>query len=45
VSTSVGIPGFFDVIIEGTRRRCRSLWRTDTKIGVFFKQASRPSAP
>jgi hypothetical protein len=45
VSTSVGIPGFFDVIIGGTRRRCRSLWRTDTKIGVFFKQASRPSAP
>lgn len=44
VSTSVGIPGFFDVIIEGARRRCHSLWRTDTKIGVVFERASRPSA-
>jgi hypothetical protein len=44
VSTSFGIPGSFDVIIEGARRRCRSLWRTDTIIGVSFEQASRPSA-
>jgi len=44
VSTSFGIPGSFDVIIEGARRRCRSLWRTDTIIGVSFEQARRPSA-
>ena len=36
VSTSFGIPGNFDVIIEGARRRCRVLWRTDTMIGVSF---------
>jgi len=36
VSTTVGIPGNFDVVIDGTRRRCRSQWRTDTKIGVRF---------
>ena len=44
VSTSFGIPGSFDVIIEGARRRCRSLWRTDTIIGVSFEQASGSSA-
>jgi hypothetical protein len=37
VSTTVGLPGTFDVMIEGTRRRCRSQWRTDTQIGVVFQ--------
>lgn len=36
VSTTYGIPTNFEVIIEGTRRNCRSIWRTDTKIGVMF---------
>jgi hypothetical protein len=36
VSTTVGIPANFDVILDGTRRRCRSQWRTDTKIGIRF---------
>jgi hypothetical protein len=36
VSTTVGIPANFDVILDGTRPRCRSQWRTDTKIGVRF---------
>jgi len=45
VSTSFGIPGSFEVIIDGTRRRCHSLWRTDTKIGVVFEQANEASAP
>jgi hypothetical protein len=36
VSTTYGIPASFDVIIEGTRRPCRSVWRTDTKLGVTF---------
>jgi hypothetical protein len=45
VSTSFGIPGSFDVIIDGARRRCQSLWRTDTKIGVAFEQTKEPSAP
>lgn len=37
VSTTVGLPRAFDVVIEGTRRRCRSQWRTDTQIGVLFQ--------
>jgi hypothetical protein len=37
VSTTIGIPPHFDVIIDGERYRCRSVWRTDTKIGVEFE--------
>jgi len=37
LSTTVGLPGNFDVVIEGARRRCRSQWRTDTQIGVTFE--------
>lgn len=36
VSTTFGIPTNFDVVIEGVRRPCRSIWRTDTKMGVTF---------
>ncbi len=36
VSTTIGIPKSFDVVIDGTRYRCHSVWRTDTKIGVTF---------
>jgi hypothetical protein len=36
VSTTYGIPANFDVIIEGVRRPCRSIWRTDTKLGITF---------
>jgi hypothetical protein len=37
VSTTFGIPTHFDVTIDGVRRHCRSVWRTDTKIGVAFE--------
>ncbi|HMF24432.1 MAG TPA: PilZ domain-containing protein [Pseudolabrys sp.] len=37
VSTTFGIPAHFDVIIDGVRHHCRSVWRTDTKIGVAFE--------
>jgi len=37
VSTSIGIPTFFDIVIERRRHHCRSVWRTDTKIGVAFQ--------
>ena len=37
VSTTIGIPSSFDVIIDGARRHCRSVWRTDTKIGIAFQ--------
>ena len=36
VSTTIGIPRHFDVIIDGVSYRCRSVWRPDTKIGVLF---------
>ena len=36
VSTTFGLPQDFDVVIDGTRRRCRSMWRTDTEIGIKF---------
>jgi len=37
VSTTIGIPQTFDVVIEGQRQRCRAMWRTDKKIGVVFE--------
>ena len=37
VSATLGIPTNFDAIIDGVRRRCRSVWRTDTRIGVAFE--------
>jgi len=37
VSTTIGIPTNFGVIIDGVRRNCRSVWRTDTKIGIAFQ--------
>jgi hypothetical protein len=37
VSTTYGIPATFDVVIEGVRRPCRSIWRTDTKMGIAFE--------
>ena len=36
VSTTYGIPVNFEVVVEGVRRPCRSVWRTDTKLGVTF---------
>jgi hypothetical protein len=36
VATTFGLPQDFDVVIDGASRRCRSMWRTDTKIGVRF---------
>jgi hypothetical protein len=36
VATTFGLPQDFDVVIDGTRRRCRSMWRTGTEIGIRF---------
>jgi hypothetical protein len=41
VSTTIGIPTHFKVYIDGVRHCCRSVWRTDTKIGVVFEQLGR----
>jgi hypothetical protein len=36
VSTTYGMPTSFDLIVEGARRTCRIVWRTDTRLGVAF---------
>ena len=38
VSTTLGIPHRFDLIIEGEKHHCHSVWRTETSIGVEFKR-------
>src|SRR5262245_18855592 len=38
-STTYGIPHQFDVLIDGRRRRCQSVWRTYTEIGVMLVEA------
>jgi hypothetical protein len=38
VSTTLGIPHSFDLIIEGEKHHCHSVWRTETSIGVEFKR-------
>jgi hypothetical protein len=38
VSTTLGIPHNFDLIVEGEKHHCRSVWRTETNIGVAFKR-------
>lgn len=37
LSTTLGIPAGFDIVMEGARRHCHS--RTDTRIGVAFEPA------
>jgi hypothetical protein len=37
VSTTLGIPASFDIVLEGARRHCHSVWRTDTRIGITFE--------
>ena len=37
VSTTLGIPASFHIVMEGVRRHCHSVWRTDTRIGVAFE--------
>ena len=36
LSTTYGIPVSFDVVLDGVRRPCRAVWRTDIKMGVAF---------
>jgi hypothetical protein len=37
VSTTFGLPQHFDLVIDGSARRCRSQWRTDNRISVVFE--------
>jgi hypothetical protein len=36
VSTTFGLPANFDFILDGVRRPCRVVWRTDTRMGLAF---------
>jgi hypothetical protein len=39
VQTTAGIPAVFDFLITGEpARTCKTIWRTDTLIGVMFIQ-------
>jgi hypothetical protein len=37
LSTTYGLPNHFDVIIDGKRKSCRSVWRSYTEMGVMFE--------
>ena len=36
ISADVNLPEEFDLVAEGIRRRCRMVWRSDTRVGVAF---------
>jgi hypothetical protein len=37
VSTTIGIPSHFDILVDGLRHSCCAIWRTDSRIGVQFE--------
>jgi PilZ domain-containing protein len=37
ISADVNLPEEFDLVAEGIRRRCRMVWRSDTRVGVAFR--------
>ena len=39
VSSTFGIPAKFHAVVEGVRRSCRTVWRTETELGVRFEDA------
>lgn len=44
VESPVGVPDRFTLVFDtdGSRRRCRTVWRKLTRIGVAFEEASPP---
>ncbi|HEY4406633.1 MAG TPA: PilZ domain-containing protein [Xanthobacteraceae bacterium] len=36
VSTTVGMPASFGLLIDGVRHSCHVIWRTQTRLGVTF---------
>ena len=36
VSTTFGIPTTFDLILDDVTRPCRTVWRSETTIGIAF---------
>jgi hypothetical protein len=39
VPNTVGIPENFDLVIDGIRRPCHAVWKSDTEIGVELEWA------
>jgi hypothetical protein len=37
VPSTVDIPDNFDLVIDGIRRPCHAVWRSETKISVQFE--------
>jgi hypothetical protein len=40
----LGIPGSFDLMLDGARRPCRVMWRTERLMGVAFEAAPGQAA-
>jgi hypothetical protein len=41
ISTTFGIPTNFELLLSGGERRaCQVVWRTDTRLGVSFRQVA-----
>jgi hypothetical protein len=36
VSTTIGMPASFGLLIDGVRHSCHIKWQTDTRLGVTF---------
>ena len=47
VQTAVGVPAFFDLILEGenTARGCDVVWKAQNKIGVSFRRSAVADSP
>jgi hypothetical protein len=45
VASPIGIPGSIVLELEGSRRPCRVIWRTERRIGVRFGDAKDKSKP
>jgi hypothetical protein len=40
ISSTYGIPAYFDLLLSGNERRaCHVVWRTDTRLGVAFRNS------
>ena len=42
VSTTLGIPHNFDLILEGEKHPCHSVWRTETNLVLSLSGRPRP---
>ncbi|RTM14577.1 MAG: PilZ domain-containing protein [Bradyrhizobiaceae bacterium] len=45
VASPIGIPDAIVLEVEGVRRQCRVIWRTERRIGVRFGDANDKAKP